>query len=112
MATNTTKKPNTPAADNPVVARSFDEIMAENTAPDTPSVAAAPNDGYVVIDVPKGANDDEPNLFIGVNGVNYVLPKGKKHRVPAHVAAEYERSKKAQEIRDANMEAMLEASQQ
>ena len=78
----------------------------------TRKTTVKPDDGYVEIDVPKGASDDEPNLFIGVNGENFVLPKGKKSRMPAHVAAEYERSKMAQEIRDANMEAMLEASQQ
>ena len=84
--------------------------MATETTKKT--TAANANDGYEEIMIPKGAADDEPNLFVGVNGVNYILPKGKKHRVPAHVDAEIRRSEKAQEIRDTNMEAMLEASQQ
>lgn len=60
--------------------------------------------------VPKGYANDEPNLFISVNGVNYLLPKGKKSMVPDFVAAEFRRSQKAQERLDQNMEQMLEAS--
>lgn len=67
-------------------------------------------DTRVEVFVPKGYANDEPNLFVSVNGVNYLLPKGKKSLVPAHVAAEIERSKKAQETLDENVEKMLEAS--
>lgn len=45
-------------------------------------------------------NSDDPNLFIGVNGVNYLLPRGKKSSVPKHVAEEYWRSQKAQNKAD------------
>ena len=69
-----------------------------------------PNEEKVEIFVPKGYANDEPNLFISVNGVNYLLPKGKKSMVPAHVAAEIERSKRAAEKQDEKMEQMLEAS--
>ena len=64
----------------------------------------------VEVFVPKGYANDDPNLFVSVNGVNYLLPKGKKSFVPAHVAAEIERSKKAAEKQDEKMEQMLEAS--
>lgn len=64
----------------------------------------------VEVFVPKGYANDDPNLFVSVNGVNYLLPKGKKSLVPAHVAAEIERSKKAAEKQDEKMEQMLEAS--
>ena len=67
-------------------------------------------DNRVEVFVPKGYANDEPNLFVSVNGVNYLLPKGKKSLVPAHVAAEIERSKRAAEKQDENMEQMLEAS--
>lgn len=60
--------------------------------------------------IPKGAANDDPNLFVGVNGVNYLLPRGKKVMVPAHVAAEIDRAIRAQEIRDENIDRMLEAS--
>ena len=64
----------------------------------------------VEVFVPKGYANDDPNLFVSVNGVNYLLPKGKKSLVPAHVAAEIERSKRAAEKQDEKMEQMLEAS--
>lgn len=67
-------------------------------------------DDRVEVFVPKGYANDEPNLFVSVNGVNYLLPKGKKSLVPAYVAAEVERSKEAQNKLDDTVEQMLEAS--
>ena len=67
-------------------------------------------EGYEDIYIDKGASEDEPNLFVGINGVNYILPKGKTASVPAHVAAEIRRSKRAQEIRDENSEKLIEAA--
>ena len=64
----------------------------------------------IYIDRPVG--NDEPNLFVSVNGVNYVLPKGKTSSVPRHVAAEIERSRKAQRMLDENIDRMLAAAQQ
>lgn len=70
----------------------------------------APKDDKVDLFVPKGYANDEPNLLIAVNGVNYVLPKGKTSKVPKFVADEYYRSQKAQEALDKRMDEMLEAS--
>ena len=70
----------------------------------------APKDDKVNLFVPKGYANDEPNLLIAVNGVNYVLPKGKTSKVPKFVADEYYRSQKAQEALDKRMDEMLEAS--
>ena len=70
----------------------------------------APKDDKVNLFVPKGYANDEPNLLIAVNGVNYVLPKGKTSKVPKFVADEYYRSQKAQETLDKRMDEMLEAS--
>lgn len=67
-------------------------------------------DDRVEIFVPKGYANDDPNMFISVNGVNYLLPRGKKSLVPAHVAEEFYRSQKAQDLLDRKMEQMLEAS--
>ena len=83
--------------------------MTANENKDSKS-AETPKDNRVEVFVPKGYANDEPNLFVSVNGVNYLLPKGKKSLVPAHVAAEIERSRKAQERLDQNVEKMLEAS--
>lgn len=69
-----------------------------------------PDDDKVEIFVPKGYANDEPNLVIGVNGVNYVLPKGKTSKVPKHIAAEFYRSQKAQETQDRHVDEMLQAS--
>ena len=38
------------------------------------------NEERVEIFVPKGYTGDEPNVFVSVNGVNYLLPRGKKRR--------------------------------
>ncbi len=49
----------------------------------------------VEIFIPRGADREDPNLFVGINGVNYLLPRGKKSMVPPEVAEEIERSGKA-----------------
>ena len=50
----------------------------------------------VKVFVPRGASNEEPYVFISVNGVNYLLPKGKESEVPAHIAEEYYRCQAAQ----------------
>ena len=46
--------------------------------------------------IPRGAKPDDPDVFISVNGVNYLLPRGKTSVVPDYVAAEYHRAEAAQ----------------
>ena len=64
-------------------------------------------DKRVELFVPKGAANDEPNLVIGVNGKNYILPRGKKSMVPDFVKAEYDRSVTAQEKYDSTVDELL-----
>ena len=45
--------------------------------------------------IPRGSDREDPNLFVGINGVNYLLPRGKKSKVPAAVAAEIKRAELA-----------------
>ena len=45
--------------------------------------------------IPRGADREDPNLFVGINGVNYLLPRGKKSMVPQAVAAEIARGELA-----------------
>ena len=71
---------------------------------------ASTQEERVEIFIPKGNANDEPNLFVGVNGKNYLLPKGKKSLVPPEVAYEVNRSIEAQERLDATIDKMLEAS--
>ena len=66
---------------------------------------------YVPVTIPRGAPNDDPNVMVGINGINYVLPKGKTSMVPDFVAEEIRRSEYAKEIQDRNMDALLEAAQ-
>ena len=49
----------------------------------------------VEVFIPRGSDREDPNLFVGINGVNYLLPRGKKSKVPAAVAAEIKRAELA-----------------
>ena len=65
----------------------------------------------VEVFIPRGSNaNDDPNMFVSVNGVNYLLPRGKKSKVPAEVAEEINRSLEAQAILDQHVDEMLAAS--
>ena len=63
-------------------------------------------DKRVEIFIPRGADREDPNLFVGINGVNYLLPRGKKSMVPLCVAAEIERSGRAADIFYENVDGM------
>ena len=55
------------------------------------------SDKRVEVFIPRGGERADPNLFGGINGVNYLLPRGKKSMVPAAVAEEIARSDRAAE---------------
>ena len=40
-------------------------------------------DDRVEVNIPRGGDREDPNLFVAVNGVNYLLPRGKN--APARV---------------------------
>ena len=65
-------------------------------------------DDRVEIFVPRTPGNTDPNQIIVLNGKNYVLPKGQKSIVPKAVAAEYERSKRAEYKKDNAMFEMAE----
>ncbi len=52
-------------------------------------------DKRIEVFIPRGSDREDPNLFVGINGVNYLLPRGKKSKVPAAVAAEIKRAELA-----------------
>ena len=60
----------------------------------------------VEVYIPRGADREDPNLFVAVNGVNYLLPRGKKSMVPKFVAEEIERSNRAADIVYENVDGM------
>lgn len=71
----------------------------ENTAPAVENTAPAVEevkDTRVKVYIDRRTGNDEPNLVVGINGKNYVLPRGQESLVPPEVAAEIERAKKAQ----------------
>ena len=55
-----------------------------------------PAEELVDMFVDRDPSDDNPNLVIGFNGKNYVMPRGEVSRVPKYIKEEYERSKRAQ----------------
>ena len=61
----------------------------------------------VEVFVPKGYVNEEPNLFVSVGGVNYLLPKGKTSKVPKFIAEEFKRSQRAVETQDKHVDKML-----
>ena len=75
-------------------------------------MATTKNDGRVEVYIPRGAANDEPNLIVGVNGVMYVLPRGKKSMVPPCVKAEIDRSFAAQNIMDEHVDELLQKANQ
>ena len=64
-------------------------------------------DTLVEVHIPRGAANDEPNMFVSVNGKGYLLPKGKTSKVPPEVKAEIDRSIKAQEALDNRKDEMI-----
>lgn len=64
----------------------------------------------VEVFIPRGAANDDPNLFVSINGVNYLLPRGKTSKVPPEVKYEIERAQRAQNKQDERIDQMSEAA--
>lgn len=85
----------------------------ETSKPDTSGTVAPveePKDNRVKIYIERRSGNDEPNLVVGINGKNYVLPRGQESLVPPEVAAEIERSRKAQTALDKRIDELTVAS--
>ena len=76
------------------------------TNPETEEV----KDDRVEVFIPKGQANEDPNLFVSVNGKNYLLPRGQKSKVPPESAEEIRRANEAEEMMDAHIDEMLKAS--
>lgn len=68
--------------------------LADNAT--TEDSVTSEDDGLVDLFVDRDPSDDNPNVVIGFNGKNYVMPRGEVSRVPKYIKDEYERSKRAQ----------------
>lgn len=64
----------------------------------------------VEVTIPRGQANDDPNFFVSVNGVNYLLPRGETSMVPRHIAEEIRRSFEAEREQDKHIASMMEAS--
>ena len=81
------------------------------TTPKTETKVKTKANNRVELFIPRGAEQDEPNLLISVNGENYLLPKGKTSLVPEHIANEYYRSQRALERLYEKKHAMQKAAE-
>ena len=54
----------------------------------------------IAVTVPRGQAGEDPNLFVSVGGINYILPRGETSLVPLTVAAELARAELARDRLD------------
>lgn len=62
----------------------------------------------VEVFVPKGLANDDPNLYVSVNGENFLLPKGQVSLVPPHIKQAVERSYSAQVFQEKRSQSLIE----
>ena len=62
----------------------------------------------VEVFVPKGLANDDPNLYVSINGEIYLLPRGQISKVPPYVKAAIERSYGAQAFQEKRSNALIE----
>lgn len=80
----------------------------ENMATNNSNAATnAAKDNYEEVFVHKASELDDPNDFVCINGEITIIPKGKNVKVPAHVKAEIDRSRRAQEKLDNKIDALV-----
>ncbi len=72
----------------------------------TAKTKAAPQEERVAVNLPRAGEREDPNLFVGINGLNYLLPRGKSSLVPPAVAAEIRRAERARDALDATMDSL------
>lgn len=75
-------------------------------------VHAVASNELVPITLESAAANDDPNLYVSVNGHSFLLPKGERSMVPRYVADEINRAKAAQLAMDRRMRKMIEAAKQ
>lgn len=85
-----------------------DEVNAQEVQEVQKAQEAQPE--RVPITIPRGDKRDDSNLFVSVNGVNYLLPKGQTSMVPPEVAQEIKRAWEAERLMDEHSRELLENS--
>ena len=84
------------------------EGTVQNEDKQPPKNSKRPKDNKEEIFIPRAVDGEERSLFVSVNGVNYLLPKGKTSKVPPEVAYEVRRSMAAQAAWDDKAEALAD----
>lgn len=74
-----------------------------------PTRPKAPERETIYIPRPETSRDDQ-DVFVAVNGVNYVIPKGESSQVPYAVAEELRRSERAKRKQFRNIDNMRAAA--
>ena len=72
----------------------------------TAKTKTAAQEERVAVNLPRAGEREDPNLFVGINGLNYLLPRGKSSLVPPAVAAEIRRAERARDALDATMDSL------
>ena len=90
------------------------EKKTETVAEKTETVAEAIPDPYELeeIFIPRAGAKEDPNLFVSVNGKNFLIPKGKKSKVPRYIADEIRRSERARDDFEKFVDEATAAAQQ
>lgn len=87
------------------MAKNTAAIQADETTTETATQApldvpvappADPAQEIVEIFIERDPSDENPNMVIGINGKNWVMPRGEVAQVPKFVADEYNRARQAQ----------------
>ena len=89
-----------------------EQVALENEQVTPENEQVTPADEKVDLYIEPGYANDDPNEYIGVNGMNFVLPKGKTSKVPPYVKAEYERARRAKAIQRENSDKLHEKANQ
>ena len=93
----------------PVLETTVDQKQVEKET--AKAAAAIRSEERVDIYIERAQGNDEPNLFVSVNGCNFILPKGQTSNVPKSVAREIERSRRAQRKYDQTVDQQKNAAE-
>lgn len=64
-------------------------------------------EGREDIFIPRASAMEDPNHFVGINGKNFILPRGQTSNVPSYVAAEIRRGWAAEAKGEKNKDELL-----
>jgi predicted NUDIX family NTP pyrophosphohydrolase len=57
-------------------------------------------------------NKDNPDLMVSINDTTWLMPRGRSHRVPEHVAYEIKRAQRAEMRQMQNQQELLDKAKQ